>query len=94
MGGASHGRVTKRSRVGRRLERTGWLVVGIIGNLVSGDTLDRIKAHPDSAPQAWAVVFGITAIVAVLGALIFACLASADQIDFDAHAASEILHEG
>ena len=62
-------------------------VPGMICNIVSGEILDRIQRDPSSTDEAWALVFIIASAVSLLGAVVFCCLGSAEQVDFDASVA-------
>eukprot|EP00040_Diaphanoeca_grandis_P007969 m.43180 g.43180 ORF g.43180 m.43180 type:complete len:521 (-) comp19315_c1_seq1:69-1631(-) len=59
-------------------------VPGMITNIVSGEILDEIHRNKEKTSEAWASVFLITAGVSLVGGIVFACFASATQVDFDA----------
>ena len=62
-------------------------IPGMITNIVSGEILGMIQKHPGETGTAWMIVFLISSVISLLGTIAFACMASADQIDFDARAA-------
>jgi hypothetical protein len=58
----------------------------------SGEILGLIQKHPSETGSAWMVVFLISSVISLIGTVAFWCLASAEQVDFDAMAAARKRH--
>ena len=64
------------------------MMTSLLHRIISGSILDKIAGDPARTGEAWTLVFSITSAVSLLGVVAFECLASADEVDFDAKAAA------